>query len=331
MSAAVNSALNQTLSTYTYSYQNKLRAKLDKDDNAVWSRDELQNYADAYADATGKTLDVNKLMEQYANEAGVIDYDAQQKMQSDDALGFSNLKAALDKSKETDKSTSSSSSSSSSATEGMTKSAKDAAIQAVRQFSYEYSGKLQPLLDKNDDGVWGKDELQKYADLYSKATGKTLDVDKLMETYGNEDGVIDPSGQASMKKADALDLAGLKSAYDVATAKPESTGYVKPYEAYTEDTTIRGKSTGGFSLNDLLGSMSSSSKAAFSLKVNRYENMGNMLSQMTGGYSSSSSFNLLSMSTVRSAASTYTQTNSLGSSSSSLYSAMSGQLLNFTA
>lgn len=321
MSTAASNAVNNTLSTYTYTYQNKLQAKLDKNDDAVWSRDELQNYADSYATATGKKLDVNALMEKYANADGVIDYKSQQQMKSDDALGFNNLQALaeeLKKSNSTSSSSSTSSTASSASSSAMTQKAKDAAIQAVKQYTYDYSGKLQPLLDKNDDGVWSKDELQNYANLYNKATGKTLDVDKLMETYGNEDGVIDPTKQAAMKKADALDLTGLKTAYDAATAKPESEtpGYVKPYAAYTKDTTIGNRSMKDFSINDLIGTMSSSQKAAFSLKVNQYENMGNLLNTMTGGYSSSAALNIATMSTPSSAASQYT---------------LSSQMLNFTA
>lgn len=320
MSTAVNNSLNNAVNNYTYSYQGKLQAKLDKNDDANWSKDELQAYANAYEGATGKKLDVDSLMEKYANENGVIDYKSQQKMQTDDALGFNNLQKLLDEAKTTNASSSSSTSTStatSATSEAEKKAAKEVAIEAVKRFTYDYSGKLQPLLDKNDDGVWGKDELQNYADLYNKATGKTLDVDKLIEKYG-KDGAIDPTGQAAMKKADALDLSSLKVAYDAATAKPETenNGYVKPYAAYTKDTTIGNRSMKDFSINDLIGSMSPEKKMAFSLKVNQYENMGNLLNTMTGGYSSSAALNIATMSTPSSAASQYT---------------LSSQMLNFTA
>lgn len=322
-------SINSVISNYTYTYNNQMRAKLDKDDNAVWDKSELTNYAKAYNAATGKNLDVDKLMEKYANEDGVIDYASQEKMRKDDALGFSVLKAATTTASTSTGSASSSGSSTSTAAAAvdpnktMSQEQKFAVLDAVRAFSYEYNGKLQPLLDKDKDGMWSKDELTNYASAYKKATGGTLDVNSLIEKYGNEDGYIDPTNQAKMKSSDALGLTNLKTAYDKALATKSTTSY--------NDAKLSGtasKSDDSFSLQDLLGSMSSNGKAYFSMMINKYDSQSSMLNAF-GMNSSSSSFDMSGLLSGANALQMYRSASTYGNSSAA-QAAMSGQMMNFT-
>ncbi len=294
-------SVNGVLNTYTYSYGNTTRAKLDTDNNAAWTEDELRSYADAYKSATGKELDVDALMEKYAKtltyEDGTtvygIDVKSQEQMMKDDALGFSVLKSAAASSSSTSSSTSKNPiSTSDNGPSSMTVyDRKYAAMDAVESFTYAYNGKLQPLLDKNADGVWSREEIGNYADAFSKATGQTLNVDEIFEKYANEDGVIDPLGQEKMKKDDALHLDDLLDVYFDAVTIEEPT--------YNDaKSTLSEKDSSANSLQDLLGAMSPAGKASYSLAINKYTMQGNLLSMMTGSLGMSAntgSSNILNM------------------------------------
>ncbi len=292
-------SVNGVLNTYTYSYGSTTRAKLDKDDNAAWTEDELREYANAYKEATGKELDVDALMEKYATtikyEDGSSVYGisskAQEQMMNDDALGFSVLKAAASASESSSSSTSKNPiSTTDNGPSSMTiYDRKYAAMDAVESFTYAYNGKLQPLLDKNADGVWSREEIGNFADAFSKATGKTLNIDEIFEKYANEDGVIDPLGQEKMKKDDALHLDELLNVYFDAVTIEEPT--------YNDAKSTLKESDTASSLQDLLGSMSAAGKASYSLAINKYTMQGNLLSMITGslGMSTSGSSNILNM------------------------------------
>lgn len=312
MATNVNSVIN----SYTYTYNNQLRPKLDKDNDGTWNKSELQNYADAYKKATSKTLDVDKLIEKYGNEDGVIDAKGQDKMWKDDALGFSVLQGAASSTSSTTSSTSTTGTTSTTAA-SMSLEKKAAIYDAVRAFTFDYSGKLQPVLDKDKDGMWSREELQNYANAYKKATGNVLDVDKLMEQYGNENGYIDPTNQAKMKSADALGLSALKTAFDKANAAPTVT--------YNDAKAASSKKTGSYSLEELLNTMSPSGKAYFSVMTNKLNSQSALLDNFTATSTSSGSFDMLNLLSSRNTLQMY---KAMGSGA--LSSAMSGQLMNFT-
>jgi hypothetical protein len=247
-----------------------MRGTLDKDDSASWDREELQNYATAYNQATGKTLDVDALMEKYAGADGTIDYANQNKMLEDDALGFSVLKKLQSEQAAASSGTDSTSNSNEIITAYTAQKRKYAAFDAVRNFTYAYNGQLQPLLDKNNDGLWSEGELNNYAEAYNKATGRELDVAAILEKYGNGSGAIDPTNQALMKKDDALQLKNLAQAYATAVSTPEPT-----YNDAKTESSEKGETS--YSLADLMGSMSPAGKAAYAMNINKYTSMGNML------------------------------------------------------
>ncbi len=317
------SIANSTVVTnYTYTYQKKLQPKLDSNDDAVWSKDELQKYADEYNKATGTKLDVDNLMTKYANADGVIDYKSQQNMKSDDALGLNKLQELVTAAQTPTPSTSGTTGStgSTSTSKAMTQDKKFAIYDAVNAFSYEYGGKLQPLLDKNSDGMWNKDELTSYAAALNKATGTKLDVDALITKYGNADGNIDPKNQTAMKDSDALKLSALKSAYESARTTPAvSLTNKEPTSSYKSQASGQKD----FSVQDLLGSMSSSGKMSFSTGINRLDNQSALLN----------SFNMSSSSSMSSLLSSANSLNmykaASGGNSQAVYAAMSGSLMNF--
>lgn len=312
------------INNYTYNYNNKVQPKLDKNDDAVWDKTELTNYATAYKKATGTTLDVDKLMEKYANKDGVIDYENQQKIQKDDALGLNKLTNTSASTAATSASSTSAATSAASKSSTMTQQKKFDIYDAVNSFSYEYNNKLEPLLDKNDDGMWNREELTNYATAFNKATGEKLDVDALITKYGNEDGAIDPKNQAKIRDNDALKLSTLKTSYDTARATATTAAVTnKEPTKYTA-----GKNTSDYSVEDLLGSMSSSGKMFFATNINKLDNVSAMLSNFDSSFGSSSSdmFNLISSTN---SLNMYKSMASSGNAQS-LYSAMSGQLMNFT-
>lgn len=325
-------SVNSVLSDYTYTYKDQVRAKFDKNDDAVWDKSELNQYAEAYKSATGKSLDVDKLMETYGNDKGVIDYDGQQKMQSADALGFSVLKSAASQSSSA--SSSSSTGSSTGSTVGsaskpitMTQDQRATIYSAVGNYTYEYGGELQPLLDQNNDGMWSKDELSEYASAFKKATGRELNVDAIIEKYGNEDGEIDPKNQAQIQKDDALGLSTLKATYDSAVQEAEKSYYAP--NPVTKDTTNQGKAASSTSMSDLLQGMSSSGKMYFSRAIQSMESTQNMLNSFLGASGSSSS-GLFSLANARTdAINSYKLQMAQGGDASTLYQNMSSMSMNY--
>ncbi|MCL2033576.1 MAG: hypothetical protein FWG94_02465 [Oscillospiraceae bacterium] len=283
MSVSINGALSQ----YTYTYQNQMRGSLDKNDDAAWDRSELQAYADAYKKATGTGLDVDKLMEKYANEDGMIDYATQQQMYKDDALGFSKLSSAANSTSDAGET---SGAASSAPTGAMTQTQRDATLEAVHRFTYSYGKELRPKLDMDDDGLWSRDELSEYARLFERSTGQKLDVDAIIEKYGNDDGFIDPLNQAKVLKDDALKLSALKSAFD----EVSNVNYYSPNPVTSNSVSQERRQSGGVSMQDLLEGMSSSSKMRFSVMIQNMESQQNMLNEFmwTGGNASGGMFAL---------------------------------------
>lgn len=325
-------SVGNVISNYTYTYNNQMRGTLDKDDNAAWSKEELTNYAKDYSAATGKNLDVDSLFEKYANEDGVIDAAGQEKMYADDALGFIALKKASDAEKEAAASSTTSTTATETAKANFfdTTAQRNQVFDAVNAFTYQYGGKLIAQLDKNDDGMWNKEELTNYAAAYKKATGTELDVDAIMEKYGNEDGYIDPTNQGKIQKADALGLNALKTAYDNAiVARESSIRNTDPYKGYKVDTTISGKAgDADFSMDGLLSTMSPERKMAFSVAINRLNANAGIL----GSFGMSNSGTGIDIFSMLSSKNSYDMLNvaSTGKNSAAVTEAMSGQLMNFT-
>jgi len=316
MSVSINGALSQ----YTYSYQNQMRVNLDKNDDAFWDKSELQAYADAYQKATGTALDVNKLIEKYGNEDGLIDYAAQQQMYKDDALGFSKLSSG------TSGVGSSSGAGGSTAAPAMPQAQREAAFEAVNRFTFQYGNSLRPRLDKDDDGLWSRDELNDYARVFERATGQKLDVDALIKQYGNEDGFIDPTNQGRMVKDDALGLSALKSAFDRAS----NVNYYAPNPVTSNTASPDRRPSGGVSMQDLLEGMSSSSKMRFSVMIQNMESQQNMLNEFlwSGGNSGGGLFALANARTD--AMNMYRMQMIQGGGPGALFGEMSGAGMNFS-
>ena len=285
-------AVNSTLPNYTYTYQNKLQPKLDKDDDARWSKSEVQSYADSYKRATGQKLDVDKIMEKYAGEDGYIQASDWAKVRDDDALGFSKLTAAKN---------------STASTSGTTTNS-NVDMSALSGFTYTSQSKLQPNLDKNHDGYWDKDEVTKFAEAYKKATGSGLDVDKIMEKYAGEDGKIGYAGQTQIRRDDAFGLSKLTT----------TTVEVKnPSKSTAKEV----------NLTDLMNSMSSAKKASFSNMIQKYETMSSLLQNFTSVNSVGSMFNMYSAMSQRNLASIYQSSMRYGGTSAN-YQSMANQMLN---
>lgn len=182
---------------------------------------------------------------------------------------------------------------------------------AMSNYTYSYANKLQPKLDKNDDGKWSHTEVQNYADSYKKATGATLDVDKIMSTYADEDGYISATGQTAIQKDDAL---GLSKLTETSTSS-------------TKTSSSSSSSSSALNLNDLLDSMSASGKARFSLAIQKSDSMSQMLESFTSTFSNSNGmFDLISQ---RNVANLYSA--QMRYSSSANYQNMSSQLLSVLA
>lgn len=297
-------AVNNTINNYTYTYQSKLQPKLDKNDDSLWSRSEVQSYADSYKKATGVTLDVDKIMSTYGNDDGYIDVKGQDQIKKDDALGLSKLLNTA---------AGTSSSAGTSAASSMTTTQKQAISSAVENYTYTAYGKLQPKLDKNDDGRWSKSELTNYANAYKKATGETLDVDAIMKKYAGPSGYIDPKNQAAMKADDALGLSKLESLLVEAAKEPASSAASK---------------TNDFSLEELLKTMSPANKMYFSNMLQKTETMSNLLNGFNSSYNSNS-FGMYDIISDRNTVAQLYRGQSQYSSSA-MYSAMAGQLMNFS-
>ncbi|MDR1194544.1 MAG: hypothetical protein LBK98_10360 [Peptococcaceae bacterium] len=87
--------VGNVVANYTYTYQNKLRPRLDKDDNGYLGKAEISNYASAYQKTTGQTLDVDKIMSTYDEDGDDrLSYREQDQMNLADALGMDNLAKA---------------------------------------------------------------------------------------------------------------------------------------------------------------------------------------------------------------------------------------------
>lgn len=85
-------SINSLIANYSYGYQNKLRPNLDKNDDAVWSKSEVNNFARDYEKSTGSKLDVDKLFESYDKDTdGVLGASEIESVYADDALGLSAL------------------------------------------------------------------------------------------------------------------------------------------------------------------------------------------------------------------------------------------------
>jgi hypothetical protein len=213
---------------------------------------------------------------------------------------------------------------------------KNAAIDAVRAFTFSYGGKLQPLLDKNNDGLWSRDEIQLYADAFGRATGKKLNVDEIMEKYGAEVEVeslsgsisttfaIDPTQQAKMKKDDSLRLNDLLSAYNTAIQISDTPLFNEAESTMPKNG--RYSANYSYSLDDALANMSPAAKMSYALGINKYQGMGNLLGMM-GGFQTNMGTNILDMGAM------FNSLNSLqaakmqyGSSSGSVYNSLASSL-----
>lgn len=183
----------------------------------------------------------------------------------------------------------------------------------ISQYTYGTQRSLQPKLDKDDDGRWSKSELNNYAKAYNKATGESLDVDKLLEQYGDENGYIQADSQAQMRKDDALGLSKLSDAAGKVTTEG-----------------LQQQATPSLNLSDLMESMSESGKMGFARVVRQAESMSALLQGFgSGGQSSDGMFGLSSTLSQSNAAKLYqVQMRYAGASGAS---AMSNQLLNALA
>ena len=83
-------------------------------------------------------------------------------------------------------------------------------------------GVLQLDFDKKRGGLWDRSDLLDYAIAVRNSTGVTVDIDALIEVYGNEDGMIDAKGQAELMKDDALMLAFLQDEWVKMNASGEN-------------------------------------------------------------------------------------------------------------
>ena len=323
-------AINSTVSTYTYTYQNQMRANLDKDDDGLWSRSEVQNYADSYEKATGTALDVDNIMSTYGNTNGYISYSSQNQMAADDTLGLSKLSALYQSSlssSSTGSSSSSTSTSTSASASSTTSSSTKAAINStVSKYTYEYLGSLRPKLDKDADGVWSREELQNYADSYQKATGTALDVDKILEKYGNGNDYISYDGQSQAIKADALGLSTLKSLHTQANAKATTDSTTSSSSTSSSSSSGTSDSSKDYDLSSMLESMSTSGKMSFVKFMNQSESISSLISNMMS-YSSSSSIDMFSLMNQQTTAKLYAATQK----SSTDLTSMSNQLMNLIA
>ena len=174
-------------------------------------------------------------------------------------------------------------------------------------YTYNYGQKLQPRIDKDNDARWSKTELQNYANAYGKATGNKLDVDSLLEKYG-QNGYIDTKGQGAVKKDDALGLSKLENAAQTAFQQMQRPAAKAP------------------SLEELLADMSGSRKAYFSSAISKYNSQQSLLNNFS---SMNGSYGFESVLSARSAANMYRL--QMNYSGGDAYTAMSGQLMNFTA
>jgi len=194
----------------------------------------------------------------------------------------------------------------------------------VSNYTYEYLGSLRPKLDKDADGVWSRDELQNYADSYKKATGTALDVDKILEKYGNGNDYISYDGQNQAIKADALGLSTLKSLHTQANAKTTTDSTTS--SSSTSSSSGTSNSSKDYDLSSMLESMSTSGKMSFVKFMNQSESISSLISNMMS-YSSSSSIDMFSLMNQQTTAKLYAATQK----SSTDLTSMSNQLMNLIA
>lgn len=298
-------AMSNTISNYTYTYKGQMRASLDKDDDAQWNRSEVQAFADSYEKATGTAINVDKIMETYAGANGKIDVANQEKILKDDVLGLSKLKTT------------------SADTGTTTSTAKAGSVNDILSVINTYTNRsknyLSLQLDKDGDAQWSRKEVEDYATAYNKATGKIIDVDKIMEKYADDNGKISTASQKKIATADALGLGNVKSAYEGL--------YVNPATS-TVDTSASSKNS-SLNLTDLMATMSSAKKASFSVAVNKADNMSALLQNFSSA-SGGSSFDVFSILSAQNAAKLYSLQLGSGASGSSDTS-MSNQLLSAIA
>lgn len=312
MSTIAGVTANQVLNTYTYQYKTQTRATLDANNDSRWDRAEVQKYADAYKEATGTSLDVNKIFEKYGDGGGYITYNQWDTVYGDDALGFAALKEYAAKSTAGTSSTSSAS----------------VNLDAVSGFVYRQGNALMPRLDKDYDGLWSKTELQNYAAAYEKATGTKLNVDGILEKYGREDGMIDYAGQNKIKEDDALGFKLLNDAGNKELDSKASTGKDVANEIkdnwFARKTGASGQSN-SYDLSEIMASMSPANKAYFTTMIARSDNLSSLLNNfVTSNPVSDSMYGMYSA---------MSQRNLVGLYGSSMYSdlstgSMSNQLLN---
>lgn len=192
-------------------------------------------------------------------------------------------------------------------------SQKDAINQLVKNYTSTSKGVFQPKLDKNSDSVWDSNELQNYASALKKATGRELDVDAIIEEYGNADGKVDSSGQTRINADDALQLSGLQS------------DWIKVNTNTSSSTSSTSKTS---ETSDLFDSMSISKKTSFSRVMNRAETQQQLISNFSiSGMNGSDMVSLLNSSNDMMV---YGKTLRSSYKDSDFYSAMLGQLMNFT-
>lgn len=175
----------------------------------------------------------------------------------------------------------------------------------LTNYTYNYASRLQPKLVKDDDGRWSKAEVQNYTSSYKKATGNTLDTDKLITTYDTDkDGYLGAKEQDAVNKADALGLSKLLQA--------------KTTEAKAPAKEIN--------LADLMATMSPAGKMSFSNAIQRSEASAKMIDNFMTSNANGSVTNLFSVLSQKNAAQMYRAQMQYGSSAG--YSAMANQTMN---
>ncbi len=84
----------------------------------------------------------------------------------------------------------------------------------VANYTFNYKSEMRPILDKNADGNWSREEVTNYAADYKAATSESIDVDAIFNKYDvNSDNSLEYSEYEKATADDAFGMSVLSKKY----------------------------------------------------------------------------------------------------------------------
>jgi len=84
----------------------------------------------------------------------------------------------------------------------------------VANYTFNYKSEMRPILDKNADGNWSKEEVTNYATDFKAATSESIDVDAVFKKYDvNSDNSLEYSEYEKATADDAFGMSVLSKKY----------------------------------------------------------------------------------------------------------------------